>query len=321
MSDLPHFRIKPGGPPFENSSVDYFGPFLIKYGKRQRIKAYGVIFTCLVTRSIHLDVALNLTTESFLMSFRRFIALYGQPKFIRSDNGKNFHGAASEIREMLKAWQSNPDDKRKLMEFTGSYGLRWTFSTPLGSHHNGAVESLIRSVKLSLNKIIKERVLTEEEYRTVLSEVQSSINSRPLWPSTEGDIDQPPITCNDLLRPKGLIHERDELNVANPRTRYGYIQKLVDEWWKIWMTNFIPNLQIRSKWLKHRTNLECGDIVLVIDPHAARSKWQMAIVIETYPGSDGNVRSVKIKSSTGTYDRPITKLCLLLSKTEYEQCQ
>ena len=125
---------------------------------------------------------------------------------------------------------------------------------------------------MPLNKVIKQRILSEEEYRTVLLEVQSSINSRPLWPSTEGDIEGPPITCNDLLRPKGLVHETDEINVGNPRTRYGYIQRLVDEWWKIWMSNFVPNFQVRSKWFKERKNVEIGDIVLMIDSNIARSK-------------------------------------------------
>ena len=167
-----------------------------------------------------------------------------------------------------------------------SYSTKWTFSTPLASHHNGAVEALIKSVKASLNKIVKERILTEEEYRTVLSEVQSSVNARPLWPANEGDIDETPITCNDLLRPKGLIHEHDALNVENPRTRYGYIQKLVNEWWGIWMRNFVPNLQIRSVWYKKRENVSIGDIVLNINPSISRGKWQMGIILQTYDGND-----------------------------------
>ena len=42
MSGLPWFRINPGKAPFENLSVDYFGPFLIKYGRKQRIKRMGL---------------------------------------------------------------------------------------------------------------------------------------------------------------------------------------------------------------------------------------------------------------------------------------
>ena len=163
--------------------------------------------------------------------------------------------------------------------------------------------------------------LSAEEYRTALSEIQSAINSRPLWPPNDGDLSYPPITCNDLLRPSGLVREIDAMNVANPRTRYGYIQRLVDEWWQIWMANFLPNLQVRGKWCKDRRNVSPGDIVLVIDSKASRSRRILAKVIETYEGTDGKVRSVKIFTSNGVYDRPITKLCLLIAKEEYEESE
>ena len=93
--------------------------------RRQRIKAYGVIFTCLVTRAVSLDIALDLTTEGFLLAFRRFIALYGQPKYIRSDNGKNFCGAAVELRKMLKKWQLENEDNDKLKNFAVSIPLTY----------------------------------------------------------------------------------------------------------------------------------------------------------------------------------------------------
>ena len=219
---------------------------------------------------------------------------------------------------MLLKWQLDTKERKMLENIVSKNILKWTFSTPLASHHNGAVESLIESIKSSLNKVVKDRVLSEEEYRTVMSEIQSSINSRPLWPPNDGDLNQPPITCNDLLSPNGLVREVDALNVNNPRTRYGYIQLIVDEWWKIWMSNFVPNLQIRNKWYKCLRNVQVGDIVLIIEPKINRSKWLLAKVIDTYKGTDGNVRSVKIMTSTGTYDRPITKLSLLIAKEEYE---
>ena len=151
MADLPAFRIEPNSPPFKNTSIDYFGPILIKYGRRQRTKGYGVIFTCLVTRGIYLDITSNLTTENFLMTFRRFIALYGQPQFIRSDNGKNFRGAAVEIKNMLRKWMSDSKDRTELEQFASKYSLKWTFSTPLASQHNGAelVVIPLRNIEIS----------------------------------------------------------------------------------------------------------------------------------------------------------------------------
>ena len=319
MSSLPESRLAIRESPFQHTSVDYIGPIMVKYGHRGVKKGYGVIFTCLTTRAIYIEFATDISTEKFLLAFRRFIGNYGLPLQVRSDNGKNFIGAAREIRNLMLLWKEENDDSTKLKEFCRQYEIKWTFSTPASPHHNGAVESMVKLVKSSLNKIMKERKLTEEEYRTIFTEIIVSINSRPVWPISEGDIDQPPITCQDLLRPSNLNHDPPFLNQEKkPRKRYQYIQGVVNEWWKIWPRNFIPNLQIRNKWYKHRDNLEQGDIVLLIDPHEKRSHWNLAKVIKTYPGADKRVRSVQIKTKSGIYDRPITKLCLLLSKGEYE---
>ena len=153
----------------------------------------------------------------------------------------------------------------------------------------------------------------------MLAEITTCINSRPVWPSLDGDIDLPPITCQDLLRPSTLIHDPPALNTEfNPRKRYQYLQHLVNEWWKLWLKHFVPNLQYRNKWYKIRDNVEEGDIVLVIDKDNKRSKWNMGKIIACYPGEDNKVRSVKIKMQKEIYDRPINKICLLLSKKEYD---
>ena len=138
MSNLPAFRITPGYPS-ENTSVDYVGPFYVKYGRRQRRKAYRAIFTCLTTRAIHLELVTALTADRFLQALRRFMSLYGQLRFIRSDNGRNFIGAAKELRIMFKSWKENKKERSTLLEFCAKNVIQWTFSTPLASHHNGAV--------------------------------------------------------------------------------------------------------------------------------------------------------------------------------------
>ena len=311
MADLPDFRIMPGSP-FENTSIDYFGHFMIRFGRRQRTKAYGAVFTCLTTCAIHLELVTDESTDHFFMALRRFISLYGQPKFIRSDNGKNFVGAAAELKRMINRLRFETSERKQLEEFCAKHSLKWTFSTPTASHHNGAVESMVKSVKISLNKIVRNNILTEEEYRTVLSEIGACINSRPLWPSSDGDMEQPPITCNDLIRPGGLERNPVTLNLcSNPRKRYEHIQSVVTQWWELWMRHFVPNLQIRRKWYKKRENFEVGDIILIIEPHTSRAKWKKAIVLEVFPGSDGNVRSAKVKTSDSTYVRLVTKLTLL----------
>ncbi len=76
MSDLPHCGVDDTLPPFSYTGIDYFGPFLIK-DSRKEVERYKVIFTCLVSRAVHLEIANSLDTDSFLHALCRFVARHG----------------------------------------------------------------------------------------------------------------------------------------------------------------------------------------------------------------------------------------------------
>lgn len=82
------------------------------------------------------------------------------------------------------------------------------------------------------------------------------------------------------------------------------------------MKYFAPNLLPRNKWFRKRENIQVGDLVLELNPKLKRCQWKMALIIDRYPGEDGLVRKVKIKTDVGEYDRPIHKLCLIATKEE-----
>ncbi|XP_053388583.1 uncharacterized protein LOC128551695 [Mercenaria mercenaria] len=73
MADLPSDRLEPS-PPFTYCAVDYFGPFYVKEGRKE-MKRYGVLFTCLTCRAVHVETATSLETDSFINCLRRFIAI------------------------------------------------------------------------------------------------------------------------------------------------------------------------------------------------------------------------------------------------------
>ena len=102
MADLPRCRVQTDKPPFYKVGVDYIGPFLVKQ-ERSRIKRYGCIFSCLTTKAVHIEVARDLSTDSFINALRRFIARRGQLDEVFSDNGSNFVGAERVLRESLKS--------------------------------------------------------------------------------------------------------------------------------------------------------------------------------------------------------------------------
>nr|XP_026696191.1 uncharacterized protein LOC113475732 isoform X2 [Ciona intestinalis] len=100
MAGLPLDRSEESSP-FTYSAVDFFGPFYIKE-RRSMLKCYGVVFTCMASRAVHLESANSLDTISFINSLRRFLCRRGEIKQLRSDQGTNFVGARNELHKYLK---------------------------------------------------------------------------------------------------------------------------------------------------------------------------------------------------------------------------
>ncbi|XP_064466296.1 uncharacterized protein LOC135377646 [Ornithodoros turicata] len=57
--------------PFEVTGVDFAGPLFYKAPDVNSKKCYIALFTCAVTRAVHLEIVDDLTTQRFLMAFRR----------------------------------------------------------------------------------------------------------------------------------------------------------------------------------------------------------------------------------------------------------
>lgn len=115
MADLPIDRVSADLPPFTHVGMDYFGPIDVKRG-RGRVKRYGVIFTCLACRAVHLEVVHALDTDACINALRRFICRRGQVTEIRSDNGTNFVGSNRELKEALQELNQDKIQKALLQE-------------------------------------------------------------------------------------------------------------------------------------------------------------------------------------------------------------
>ncbi|XP_071819875.1 uncharacterized protein [Apostichopus japonicus] len=193
MAALPSERVSSDKPLFSFVGVDYFGPFEAKRG-RSTVKRFGCILTCLSSRAVHLEVCESLDADSFLNAFRLFVARRGQPVKIFSDNGSNFQAGEKELRNAFKAM--NKDD---VEAFFHSKGCEWHFNPPTASHFGGAWERLIRSVRRILRGVLRQQTVTDEVLTTVLAEVESILNSRPLTDFSSDPKDEEPLTPNHLL--------------------------------------------------------------------------------------------------------------------------
>jgi hypothetical protein len=309
MSDLPKDRVSPGKPPFSYVGVDFFGPLYVKRG-RCLVKRYGCIFTCLTIRAIHIEITHSLDTSSFLNCLRRFIARRGRPTEIRSDNGGNLVSGAKEIRQCISNWNQDRIHDSLLQD-----NIMWIFNPPTGSHHGGVWERCIRTVRKIMMALISQQTLDDEGLSTLMCEVESIVNGRPITTVSSDPRDAEPLTPNHLLLLRSSVElPMDHFVKADlyARKRWRQIQYMADQFWRRWTREYLPSLQQRSKWVTHRRNFAVGDIVLVVDDQSPRNAWPLARVIEVYPGSDGLIRRLKVKTSTTVLERPIDK-CILLN--------
>ena len=133
MADLPIQRLGYKQPPFSNTGFDYFGPFLVPI-RRSTEKSWGFLFTCLITRAVHIEVVPSLDTSSCVMCVERFTARRGTPTTIKFDNGTNFVGAQKELIACVES--------RNNLAPTVFFqkGIKWNFIPPSAPHHGGSWE-------------------------------------------------------------------------------------------------------------------------------------------------------------------------------------
>ena len=199
MADLPKDRVTPA-PPFTYTGVDYFGSYVVKEGRKE-LKRYGCLFTCLASRAVHIETANSLETDSFIQALRRFIPRRCPIREISSDNGTNFVGANTELRQAV-----DEIDNEQIRSRLHKEGTDWIFNPPSGSHMGGIWERQIRTTCKVLTVLLHEHGsrLDDESFRTLLCEVEAIINSRPLTFASSDPDDLNPLTPNNLLTMKLL---------------------------------------------------------------------------------------------------------------------
>ena len=156
MAPLPSFRFPTAETqfPFANSGVDFIGPFYIEDSKGVIEKHYSLIFTCMVTRAVHLETCPVLNTDTFLKAFRRFWSRRSQPQLVYSDNGKTFVGTSEQLKKTVKALNND-----RIYKALALANTTWKFEPPYDPHFGGVCERLIQSARRTHLLILGSRRL------------------------------------------------------------------------------------------------------------------------------------------------------------------
>ena len=324
MAPLPSTRVLPT-PAWTFTSLDLFGPLEHSDMVRKRLKekCWGVLFTCTVSRAVHLDLTQGYDCDSLLQSIRRFMAIRGAPKEFLSDQGSQLVACSKEIVGALELIDWSIIDG-----WCAKRNITWKFIPPQAQHMNGVSESLVRSTKHVLKQTLEGKRLTFAETQTVLYEAAQLMNCRPIGifsrPGTD-PLDGGPITPNHLLLGRATNHIPDLKfsNVSNTK-RIRFLQTCIKEYWDKWKVVVFHSLVPQYKWHRTQRNLQVGDIVLLNEDTALVGEYRLGQVHSVKIGSDGLVRSVEVryvstkdgKIVKGMLERPVHKICVIVPVEE-----
>uniref|UniRef100_A0A182VT46 Integrase catalytic domain-containing protein n=1 Tax=Anopheles minimus TaxID=112268 RepID=A0A182VT46_9DIPT len=302
MCELPAARLSPFCRPFSFTGIDYFGPFLVAVGRRQE-KRWGVLFTCLTIRAIHIEVASSLSTSSCIIALRNFIARRGTPLEIYSDRGTNFIGANRELKEAMAKINTN-----ELIEVMHLPDTKWNFNPPAAPHFGGAWERLVQTVKRTLNNMQFTRTPSDAVFTNWLIEVEMIVNSRPLTQVPVENEEEAPLTPNHFIlgssagtKPLSILDD----STACLRNNWKASQSYANVFWRKWVASYLPTLTRRSKWFQTQRTLKEDDLVLIVDDNLPRGCWPKGRVVRTVPSKDGEIRQVHVKLANGkVLERP-----------------
>ena len=228
---LPKDRTQ-GGAAFEVIGTDFAGPIRYRMPNKREGKSYLLIFSCSLSRAIHLELVHNLKTETFIQCLKRLIARRGRPSTIYSDNGRTFVKASK--------WLKQVRNDEKVQGLLQQYEIVWKFNLSRAPWWGGQFERLIGIVKGALYKVIGGATLTWSELTEVMLDIEIQINRRPLS-YMEDDAELPTLTPASLLfQRSNQLPESAPWRSENKdlRKRAKFLKKCKDNLWRRWQREY-----------------------------------------------------------------------------------
>jgi len=301
---LPTFRVKED-PAFTHTGVDFAGPIYVRGHENLTQKVWICLYTCYVTRAVHLDAVPDQSTESFIRCLKRFAARRGLPTRFISDNGKTFKAASKYLKTVFK--------DGKVKEYLSGLGTEWIFNIERAPWWGGAFERMVQSTKRCLRKLIGRAQFSLDELVTALAEIESVINSRPLTYVSADDMEEP-LTPSHLMVGRRILNLPDHLSHLDDlkdeefspdstqlTRRMKHLCNTLNHFWNRWRSEYLSELrEAHSYNARKQSNsgspkMSEGDVVIVHDEHLPRGLWKLGRVHSVIKGRDGLIRGAVVK--------------------------
>ena len=282
--------------------IDFAGPHMVLNEAGELVKTWSCIFMCLVSRLITVKLLKSCSTRDLILGIRSYIAQRGAWQVAYSDSATYFHKASKELKSILSTikWGNVSDEVLTL-------GMEWNFNVPKSPHRTGAVESMIKQVKLGLLKSIKNEVLDYVKLGVVFDEISAIINSRPLGYVSSGEnsadkeimVTPAMLYCNRNFDVLPIPVKNDDIpTVANtPLQKIFHAHRTqLSVFWKTFHDVYFNMLKYPKKW--HKTwnhELKPGTFILVKEPNLKKFEYKTGRIVSTIKSKDGLVRTVEIK--------------------------
>jgi len=260
VADLPDFRVNQAEP-FSKSGVDFAGPLYYKTSSGDMEKAYIALFSCCVTRALHLDLVKDLSAPTFRRCLMRFAARRGAPVLMVSDNAQTFKATEKELSHLY----NHPE----VVEHLETNRIDWRFNLERTPWWGGFFERMVGTVKRCLRKTLGQAKLTYDELLTVLIEIESTLNDRPLTYIYD-EVGGEALTPSHLIygrrvtsMPEELVEPPDDRDQIDHNARLRYISCKLQHFWNRWKAEYLTDIREHhnNKGNRKESSVEIGDVV------------------------------------------------------------
>ncbi|XP_041449541.1 uncharacterized protein LOC121404266 [Drosophila obscura] len=317
MGNLPADRVRRARP-FLICGVDFCGPFQVSLKIRGRppIKTYVAVFVCFASKAVHLELVVDLSTDSFLCVFQK----------VRREERPSGEGLQRQRHQLRGREPSNGRASRSISEGSGSaQDVRSTARRRVVFHttESTALRRALGSGSQGSQTAADTRSWQRQAHRGRAQHPPGRGRGHPQLPANRFASNDP--SDGEALTPGHLLIGQPLLSLPSESEqdancikggfeylkRWRMLSALKQQFWQGWSKDYLASLQQRQQWSTEGPNLEAGCLVLVHEDNTPPQKWTTGRVVATTAGEDGRVRVAEVRTSAGVIKRAVQKLAKL----------